>query len=302
MAQKVFISYSHQQGSWVLDRLAPCLRGGGAEVLIDRERFTAGKAVRGQMDGLQDQAAQSVLVLTPAYLASDYCTHEMQRAIARDPDWARGLTVPIRRERCALPLAIDQARPLWVELGDDTQTAPWDLLLQACSADLGMPAPEWLAALADARSFLGRGESINLVVQGRVAWRPMIDELRTELRGLGEVDLESPAANSRRGLVREILRALAGSAVPVPPEPEDLVTLEEQLRGRGTSRLALLHFDYVARRPHHDANLFGALRHLMEQRRLVLLIESRQPLPALLPPDHLLSTLHLQTVVLRGRS
>ena len=50
MPKKVFISYSHRQGDWVWDRLVPCLKAGGAEMLIDRERFEAGKALTGQMD------------------------------------------------------------------------------------------------------------------------------------------------------------------------------------------------------------------------------------------------------------
>lgn len=53
---KVIVSYSHKQGEWVLDRLVPVLKAGGAEVLIDEERFTAGKAVRGQTDAVQAQA------------------------------------------------------------------------------------------------------------------------------------------------------------------------------------------------------------------------------------------------------
>ena len=52
---RVFISYNHQQGKWVWERLTPCLRAGGAEVLIDRERFEVGKAVVGQMNALQDR-------------------------------------------------------------------------------------------------------------------------------------------------------------------------------------------------------------------------------------------------------
>ncbi len=67
---KVFVSYCHAQGEWVWDRLVPVLKAGGAEVLIDRERFEAGKAIFGQMDAVQDQAERQLLVLSPEYLAS----------------------------------------------------------------------------------------------------------------------------------------------------------------------------------------------------------------------------------------
>ena len=33
MPKSVFVSYSHKQGDWVWDRLVPCLRAGGANVL-----------------------------------------------------------------------------------------------------------------------------------------------------------------------------------------------------------------------------------------------------------------------------
>ena len=55
---------------WVLRRLVPCLKAGGAEVLIDRDRFEAAKALVGQMDSTQDEADASVLVFSPEYLGS----------------------------------------------------------------------------------------------------------------------------------------------------------------------------------------------------------------------------------------
>ena len=81
--KKLFISYSHKQRDWVSQRLTPCLAAGGVEVLIDDERFQAGKAVVGQMDAVQDKADVHVLVLSEDYLTSKFCRHEMDRAIAR---------------------------------------------------------------------------------------------------------------------------------------------------------------------------------------------------------------------------
>ena len=79
---KTFISYRHSDGDWVWGRLKPLLEAAGVELLIDVERFAAGRAVVGQMDDLQDSAQRHLLVITEAYLDSDYCRHEMDRASA----------------------------------------------------------------------------------------------------------------------------------------------------------------------------------------------------------------------------
>ena len=132
MPKYVFVSYSHQQGEWVWDRLVPCLRAGGVEVLIDRERFAAGRALVGQMDATQDAADVHVLVLSPEYLASDFCVHEMERAIATDPGFEHGTVVPVRRCDCPLPDAIRGPNPFYADLRDDGAAGPWDLVLRAC--------------------------------------------------------------------------------------------------------------------------------------------------------------------------
>jgi hypothetical protein len=141
MPKSVFISYCHKQGDWVWDRLVPCLRAGGADVHIDRERFEAGKAVVGQMDVVQDGAAMAVPVLSPDYLNSPYCVHEMERAIQRDPTFAHGIVVPVKRVYCALPAKIKRTKPLYVDLQDDNNGDQWCLLLRSCEADLGAPPP-----------------------------------------------------------------------------------------------------------------------------------------------------------------
>ena len=136
MRKKLFISYSHRQSDWVVSDLKPVLTASGADVLIDADRFRSGKGVKGQMDGLQDQADLSLLVLTSDYLASDYCMHELRRAVAKDPDFTQGSTIPVFREASATPAELLGADPvLYINLQDTRNEQAWDRLLKSCGAD-----------------------------------------------------------------------------------------------------------------------------------------------------------------------
>ncbi len=301
--RKVFVSYSHRQEEWVRDRLVPVLRAGGAEVLIDYEKFGAGRSLLGQMDATQDEADVHVLVFSPDYLASGPCRHEMERAVALDPKFERGIVVPVMRIEADLPPEIRAPNPIYVDLKDDSVAAPWDLLLRACSAELGTEAPAWLSARDEVRRFLERGQSVNLVTDRGVAWRGLIEDLRRgELADLVKVDLESGAAASRRGLVQEMLAAL-GTSTSVPSEPEDLVVLDRFLTARIRTRIALVHFDFAASRNSYGIDFFACLRYLaMEARKLTLLVHSRQPFVTLLPESHPLSEIGIQVIALKGKS
>ncbi len=298
---KVFVSYSHKQGTWVWERLVPVLRAGGVDVRIDRERFEAGKSVIGQMDATQDEADKHLLVLSPEYLASDYCRHEMERALARDPDFQTGAVIPVMQADCPLPERLRST--IYVDFRDDQQSTPWDLLLGGVEADLGCSAPDWLNARDAIVRALGRNRSVNLVTGKGTAWRALLDHVRQDwIHELGLVDLQRPATASRRGLIRTLLDAI-GAATQVPPEPEDLVTLDDTLSRRAISHVALIHFHYVQSRPHYGPDLFHALRYMvMEARKLVLLIQSQGKAYAeLLPLDHPLSALDMDTIELNAR-
>jgi hypothetical protein len=286
--------------------LVPVLKAGGSEILIDREQFEAARALRRQEDEVQDRAGLNVLVLSPDYLASEACQHEMKRAIARDPTFESGIAVPILRVDCPLPAAIKGPDPLCVDLRDDGAPAPWELLVRKCGLDLGTSAPEWLQARDRIVLHLERDQSVNLVVTGRARWRPLVDHLRSHPSlGLGVVRLDSTEATHRPSLVREILNQCGcPPSGPVPDKPEDLVLLGRALKALPRApRLALTSFDHVSHRmAQYEIDLFVALRDLMmDARRLTLLITSHTPFAALLPHDHPLSEIDLKTVELKGR-
>jgi len=303
MAKKVFISYNHQQGEWVWERLVPCLRYGGAEVLIDKERFKAGKTVIGQMNATQDHADLSMLMLSPDYLNSKYCVHEMDRAIAKDPTFQDGKTIPVLREACVLPNKITNHNPIYVNLQDDKNSSQWERLLQSCKADLGCVAPAWLQVRDEIVRYLRRNDSVNLIVSGNPKWNELILHIKEDyFPDLGIVDMESGATASRRGLVAEILNACC-SPINVPPENEDLVELNRVLNERQISILAIQHFDFVAyRHKAYGIDLFAALRNLiMNSKKLIVLIQSRKSFLTMLPNDHPLSNIDLKTIELHGK-
>ena len=181
------------------------------------------------------------------------------------------------------------------------------LLLDASDADLGAPAPEWLSARDEMLRSLRRDQSVNLVVTGHPNWRELIEHLCADhLPQLGVVDLDNGATALRPGLVEEILKT-CGHPTPVPERPKnrDLALLQRVLSSRPPqsppSKLALIRFDRVQDRASYDVNFFAALNHLVESRHLVLLVQSRNPLKALLPQDRLSSfDTKLQTVELAG--
>lgn len=300
MEDKVFVSYSHLDGEWVADRLVPVLTAGGADVLIDRERFRAGRGLVGEMDATQDAAARSVLVLSPRYVESEYCRHEMRRAVERDPEFRCGSTIPVLRWETELPTELTKGKPIRVDLRNDRADEPWRQLLQACGGNLGVAAPAWLQARDDVREHLESGRSVSLEVTGKPAWRQLVDDVkRREIPGLVKVDLDEGKTTTRRGLVETILDG-CGVRTEIP-DGEDLVQLDRILGERSRTYVAFLHADRLPARDKTQIDLFSTLRHLiMEKRKLVVLFQSRKPFAKLLPTEHPLSHLDVRTVELHG--
>jgi hypothetical protein len=300
---KVFVSYNHRQAHWVWDRLKPCLEAGGSEVLIDGNRFRAGRTVIAQMDVVQDQADVHVLVLSEDYVKSRYCLHEMHRAIAKDPGFERRVVIPVLLDACLLPEKIRCPDVAYVDLRNELDEHQWHLLMQGCGAELGESPSSWLRAKNEIIRWLGRKQSVNLVVGPGVKWRPLVEHVRqTAVKDLKYLDLEDPAIASRRGLLQQILMAW-GVQAELPAPPEDLVSFGHHVRKLSLLPLVLAHFDLVPHRhKEYDVDLFAALRHLiMIKKKLVLLIQSRTPLTALLPSTHPLSAIEVMTTELKGR-
>lgn len=297
-----FVSYCHDQAEWVRTRLVPILRAGGINVLIDHERFTPGRSLPLQISQTQEAAFFQILVISNGYIESAYCMKEMRQAVSMDPNFQKGIIIPIKLAPVQLPEEIRSSDPLYLDFTDDKAHEPWDLLLNACGSKMVAQPPKWLFARDEIKRLIRRGASVNFVVDGPVEWRQLISNLQSEEPlDLKVVNLEKPATISRRGLVKEIMSALGGDQI-VPDEPNDLEELERFIELKPRNNLALIHFDLAAYRDAYGVDFFAALRYLVtETSNLVLLVQSRRPFATLLPRDHPLSDLSLLQVRLEAR-
>lgn len=303
MSKKVFISYRQTDAAWVRDTLYPVLSAGGAQVVVDYKDFDAGIALRKQISEKQAGADVHLLVFTPDYFKSDYCLDEMRRAVATDPQFEKGTVLPIVLQPCPLPPEIKGGDPLHVDLSSarNLGAEAWGRVMKACGVNLGTPPPDWLRAYRSALKALQERRSVNLLVKGLPKWRELIDHLRLALPALGGVDLEAGKTATQHGLVGEILSVLVNHNDKLPKTAEHLAEFERLLEAAPATILALMHFDIALKRKYTE-DLYHSFRHLvMNKRKLTLLVESRAPFATLLPKNHALSFLEMETVELGGK-
>jgi hypothetical protein len=101
-----FISYSHTDETWVRDELLPRLERAALKVIIDYRDFEPGAPLLTEMERAVIQSWKTVLVLTPAYLKSEWTEFENILAQTLDPGARRRRVVPVMLKPCQLPLRI----------------------------------------------------------------------------------------------------------------------------------------------------------------------------------------------------
>ncbi len=102
----VFISYSHQNDKWVQEWLLPRLKAVGLKVCIDFRDFDPGAPSVAEMERAVLKSRKTCLVLTPAYLASEWSEFENVMAQTLDPAAHQRRLLPLLLEPCELPLRI----------------------------------------------------------------------------------------------------------------------------------------------------------------------------------------------------
>jgi len=120
----VFISYSHADKEWVHGWLLPRLEAAGLRVCIDFRDFDIGVPSLVNMERAVDNSRHTLLVLSPAWVESEWTEFEALLTQTADPAGRRRRLLSLLFQPCQLPRRIAM-----LTYADFTQPSEWDTQL-----------------------------------------------------------------------------------------------------------------------------------------------------------------------------
>ena len=96
----IFISYSHRDREWVQSELLPQLEAVGLKIIVDYRDFEIGTPSLRNMERAVDTCRYTLVVLTPAWIASEWTEFENLLAASKDPTGRQRKILPLLLERC----------------------------------------------------------------------------------------------------------------------------------------------------------------------------------------------------------
>jgi tetratricopeptide (TPR) repeat protein len=129
----VFISHSRDDDAWVTGALLPALENARLGVCIDDRDFVAGKPALINMQEASKHSRHTLLVLTPAWLNSEWTLFESLLIRTSDPAGLQRRTIPLILKKCDIPEFISVIT--WVDFTrPDRYDIAWRQLLTALGA------------------------------------------------------------------------------------------------------------------------------------------------------------------------
>ena len=116
----IYISYTDYASKWVRTTLKPLIDSWDiAEVMLPERDMVAGKAISNERRRLIVEADKIILVISPDYYDSDWCSYELMHAIQNEPTLSRGRIIPILIGGCRrLPQNMEVVVPLFAHEQD----------------------------------------------------------------------------------------------------------------------------------------------------------------------------------------
>jgi tetratricopeptide (TPR) repeat protein len=134
-----FVSYTAADRGWA-EWVAWQLEEAGHRVVVQAWDFLPGQNWAHRMHEEADRADRTIVILSPAYLSSEFGAAEWLAAFARDPLGASSRLLPVRVADCEPPGLLNQVVPVDL-FGADETTARAALLEAARAAQSGRAKP-----------------------------------------------------------------------------------------------------------------------------------------------------------------
>lgn len=111
----VYISYTDHASQWVRSTLKPMIDSWEvADVMLPERDMVAGKAISNERRRLIVEADKIVVVVSPDYYDSEWCSYELMHAIQNEPTLSRGRIIPVLIDGCKLlPKNMEVVVPLF---------------------------------------------------------------------------------------------------------------------------------------------------------------------------------------------
>ena len=119
----VYVSYTDHASRWVRTTLKPLIDSWNiAEVMLPERDMVAGKAISNERRRLIVEADKIIVVISPDYYDSDWCSYELMHAIQNEPTLSRGRIIPVLIDGCKLlPKNMEVVVPLFAHEQDFSQ-------------------------------------------------------------------------------------------------------------------------------------------------------------------------------------
>jgi hypothetical protein len=134
----VFISYSSKDKAWVKGELLKRIEAAGLHAFIDFRDFTRCVLGMKEMERGVTRCRKTLLVLTPAYIKSEWGEIEFRMGHTLSPANRDPRLLPLLKKKCEKPLSIEALTHIDFTNGADLDLA-WRQLLTALGAQPELP-------------------------------------------------------------------------------------------------------------------------------------------------------------------
>ena len=119
----IYISYTDHMSQWVRSTLKPMIDSWDiANVMLPERDMVAGKAISNERRRLIVEADKIIVVVSPDYYNSEWCSYELMHAIQNEPTLSRGRIIPVLIDGCKLlPKNMEVVVPLFAYEQDFSQ-------------------------------------------------------------------------------------------------------------------------------------------------------------------------------------